>query len=55
MAKDKNRVFLSKCVGSLMAYIRVDKLEDAKVWARALVKHLIKMELITKDDLERLK
>lgn len=55
MSKDKDRVALSQCVGKLMAYIRVDKLEDAKAWARALVRHLIKMDLISETDLEQLK
>ena len=50
-----DRLVIETKGGLVMAYIRVDKLEDAKAWARALVKHLIKMELITKDDLERLK
>lgn len=30
-----------------MAYLRVDKKEDAKVWAKKLVEQLTKMELLS--------
>lgn len=46
MAKDKDRVTLSQCVGKLMAYLRVDKKDDAKIWAKKLVEHLKKMGLL---------
>ena len=46
MAKDKNRVFLSQCVGKLMAYVRLDKKEEARQWASKLVEHLKKMDLL---------
>lgn len=48
MAKDKDRVTLSQCVGKLTAYVRVDKKEDAKIWAQKLVDHLKKMDLLPK-------
>lgn len=44
--KDKDRVALSQCVGKIMAYLRVDKKADAKLWARKLVEQLTKMELL---------
>ena len=47
MAKDKDRVALSQCVGKLMAYVRVDKKEEAKIWAEKLVLHLRKMGLVS--------
>lgn len=46
MAKDKDRVALSQCVGKLMAYIRVDKKEEAKIWAKKLVERLKQMGLL---------
>lgn len=44
--KDKDRVYLSQCVGKVMAYMRVNKKEDAKEWARKLRDQLVKMELL---------
>ena len=46
MAKDKDRVALSQCVGKLMAYIRVDKKEEAKILAKKLVERLKQMGLL---------
>ncbi len=46
MAKDKDRVALSQCVGKVMAYLRVGKPDDAKVWAKKLVEQLKKMGLL---------
>jgi hypothetical protein len=45
MAKDKDRVLLSQCVGKVMAYLRVGRVESAKDWARKLVEQLTKMGL----------
>jgi hypothetical protein len=47
MAKDKDRVALSQCVGKVMAYLRVGQLENAKLWARKLVDQLTKMGLLS--------
>lgn len=44
--KDKDRVFLSQCVGKVMAYVRVGKKEDAKEWAKKLQAQLVKMDLL---------
>lgn len=46
MPKNKDQVYLSKCVGSLMAYLRLGKVEAAKNWANHLVEYLKKMGLI---------
>lgn len=46
MTKDKDRVYLARCVGKLMAYLRLDKRAEAKAWAGLLVDHLRKMGLI---------
>jgi len=46
MAKDKDRVALSQCVGKLMAYVRVGKKEEAKEWALKLVEHLKRLDLL---------
>lgn len=46
MSKDKDRVALSQCVGKIMAYLRVDKKEDAKIWAKKLVAELNRMGLL---------
>lgn len=48
MAKDKDRVALSQCVGKLMAYVRVGKKEEAKEWALKLVEHLKRLDLLPK-------
>lgn len=48
MSKDKDRVALSQCVGKLMAYIRVGKKEDARIWAEKLVNRLKAMDLLPK-------
>ena len=47
MSKDKDRVVLSQCVGKIMAYLRVDKKEEAKRWAKQLVEQLTKMGLLS--------
>ena len=47
MAKDADRVQLSQCVGKIMAYLRVDKKEEAKLWAKKLVDQLTKMGLLS--------
>jgi hypothetical protein len=44
--KNPDRVYLSKCVGSLMAYERLGKKEEARQWANCLVRHLHKMDLL---------
>ncbi len=44
--KDPDRVKLSTAVGKLMAYIRVNKPDEAKLWALALVEQLRKMNLL---------
>ena len=46
MAKDKDRVSLATCVGKIMAYIKVNKQDDAKAWARTLVGELQRLGLL---------
>ncbi len=46
MSKDKDRVYLSKCVGKLMAFIRLGDKEQAREWAKLLVDYLKKMDLL---------
>ena len=49
MAKDKDRVILSRCVGKLMAYLRVDRKDEARKWAAKLVEQLRAMDLLPPD------
>jgi hypothetical protein len=46
VAKNKDRVILSQCVGKVMAYLRVDRKEEARQWADKLVRQLRKMDLL---------
>ena len=44
--KNKDRQFLSMCVGKIMSFYLIGRVDEARQWATQLAERLKKMELL---------